>query len=60
MNQIAQARTALDPAGTVFVHGEHWDAVSNVAVEQGGEVRVVGVKGIKLRVEPTGPPATRT
>ena len=36
VNQIAQARTALDPAGTVFVHGEHWDAVSSVPVEQGG------------------------
>ena len=60
VNQIAQARTALDPAGTVFVHGEHWDALSSVPVEQGGEVRVVGVDGMKLRVEPMGPPATRT
>jgi len=56
VNQIAQARTALDPAGTVFVHGEHWDAVSSVPVEQGGAVRVVGVDGMILRVEPTGPP----
>jgi len=60
LNQIAQARTALDPAGTVFVHGEHWDAISSVPVEQGREVRVVGVDGMKLRVEPSGPPATRT
>jgi membrane-bound serine protease (ClpP class) len=59
VNQIAQARTALDPAGTVFVHGEHWDAVSSVPVEQGGEVRVVGVAGMKLSVEPTGPPLGR-
>jgi len=56
VNQIAQARTALDPAGTVFVRGEHWDAVSSVPVEQGGAVRVVGVDGMILRVEPTGPP----
>jgi membrane-bound serine protease (ClpP class) len=60
VNQIAQARTALDPAGTVFVHGEHWDALSSVPVEQGGEVRVVGVEGMKLRVEPVGHPETRT
>ncbi len=59
VNQIAQARTVLDPAGTVFVRGEHWDAVSSVPVEQGSEVRVVGVDGMKLRVEPTGP-STRT
>ncbi len=56
VNQIAQARTALDPAGTVFVRGEHWNAVSSVPVEQGGAVRVVGVDGMILRVEPTGPP----
>ena len=60
VNQIALARTALDPEGTVFVHGEHWGAVSSVPVEQGGEVRVVGIAGMKLRVEPTGPPAKRT
>jgi membrane-bound serine protease (ClpP class) len=59
VNQIAQALTVLDPAGTVFVRGEHWDAVSSVPVEQGREVRVVGVDGMKLRVEPTGhPPAS--
>ena len=60
VNQIAEARTMLDPAGTVFVHGEHWDAVSSVPVEQGREVRVVGVDGMKLRVEPTSSPPTRT
>ncbi|MGA7409887.1 MAG: nodulation protein NfeD [Bryobacteraceae bacterium] len=57
VNQVARARTALDPAGTVFVHGEHWDAVSSVPVEQGREVRVVGVDGMKLRVEPTDTPS---
>jgi len=54
VNQIAQARTALSPAGTVFVHGEYWDAVSSAPVEQGEKVRVVGVDGIKLLVEPVG------
>jgi membrane-bound serine protease (ClpP class) len=52
INLIAQARTAMAPAGTVFVHGEYWDAVSTVPVELGGQVRVVGVDGMKLRVEP--------
>jgi membrane-bound serine protease (ClpP class) len=49
---IAQARTALTPAGKVFVHGEYWDAVSTVPVEPGVQVRVIGVDGMKLRVEP--------
>jgi membrane-bound serine protease (ClpP class) len=49
---IAQARTALMPTGKVFVHGEYWDAISSVPVESGTHVRVVGVDGMKLRVEP--------
>ena len=58
MNQIAQARTALAPAGTVFVAGEYWAAVSSAPVEEGGKVRVVGVNGMRLRVEPVRPTAT--
>ena len=49
---IAQARTPLAPSGKVFVHGEYWDATSSVPVEPGTPVRVVGVDGMKLRVEP--------
>jgi membrane-bound serine protease (ClpP class) len=52
LNQLGQARTALAPGGTVFVHGEYWDAVSSSPVESGAEVRVVAVDGLKLRVEP--------
>jgi len=52
LNEIGEARTALAPAGKVFVHGEYWDAVSSSPVELGGEVRVVAVDGMKLKVEP--------
>lgn len=52
VNELGEARTALNPAGKVFVHGEYWDAVSNSPVDAGGEVRVVAVDGMKLRVEP--------
>ena len=38
LNEIGEARTALAPAGKVFVHGEYWDAVSSSPVELGGEV----------------------
>jgi membrane-bound serine protease (ClpP class) len=55
INRIAQARTALAPAGTVFVHGELWDAVSTAPVATGSQVRVIGVDGLKLRVEPAVP-----
>jgi membrane-bound serine protease (ClpP class) len=52
LDQIGEARTALAPAGTVFVHGEYWNAVSSTPVVEGGAVRVVGIDGLKLRVEP--------
>jgi membrane-bound serine protease (ClpP class) len=52
LNLIGEARTELAPVGKVFVHGEYWDAVSSAPVNQGGAVRVVGVDGMKLRVEP--------
>jgi membrane-bound serine protease (ClpP class) len=58
INQIAEVRTALNPEGKVFVHGEYWDAESTVAVDEGGQVRVVGVEGMKLRVEPAGSAAS--
>jgi membrane-bound serine protease (ClpP class) len=52
LNEVGLAFTALAPAGKIFVHGEYWDAVSNAPVEPGSEVRIVGIDGLKLRVEP--------
>jgi membrane-bound serine protease (ClpP class) len=52
MDEIGEARTALAPSGTVFVHGEYWDAVASSPVESGASVRVIGMDGLKLRVEP--------
>jgi membrane-bound serine protease (ClpP class) len=50
------ARTALRPRGTIFVHGELWDAVSSTEVEAGSRVRVVAVEGLTLQVEPDARP----
>lgn len=52
VNQIAEARTALTPSGTVFLQGEYWNAESEAPVEKGGQVRVVSVEGLKLHVSP--------
>jgi len=52
LSEIGQARTALAPAGKVFVHGEYWDAESATPVAVGDEVRILAVDGMKLRVEP--------
>jgi membrane-bound serine protease (ClpP class) len=52
VGEIGVARTALDPGGKVYVHGEYWDAVSGAVVAEGTPVRVVAVQGLHLRVEP--------
>jgi len=47
---LATARTALAPAGKVFVQGEWWNAVADGEVAAGEEVEVVAVEGMTLRV----------
>jgi membrane-bound serine protease (ClpP class) len=60
VGQTALARTALQPGGAVFLRGERWEAVcENGAVEEGEEVVVTKVEGLRLRVTPKkakGPP----
>jgi membrane-bound serine protease (ClpP class) len=53
VDQIAEARTALTPSGTVFLQGEYWNAESDAPVEKGVQVRVVSVEGMKLHVKKT-------
>lgn len=48
----ARAATALAPEGTVFVRGEYWTASSAAPVAAGGEVEIVAVEGLRLRVRP--------
>ena len=51
VGEVAVARTPLGPTGTVFVHGERWEAtVDEGRVEPGEEVFITGVDGLKLRV----------
>lgn len=52
IGEIGIARTALVPAGKVFVHGELWNAVSQAEVAEGARIRVRGVDGLQLLVEP--------
>jgi membrane-bound serine protease (ClpP class) len=47
-----EARTSLDPSGTVFVRGELWRASAERPVPAGEPVRVLSVDGLTLRVEP--------
>ena len=49
MTGVATSRIA--PRGKVFVHGEYWDAYSEEVIEDGEEVEVIGVKGLKIKVK---------
>jgi membrane-bound serine protease (ClpP class) len=38
--------------GKVFIEGEYWNALSDVPVESGKLVEVVGINGLTLKVKP--------
>jgi membrane-bound serine protease (ClpP class) len=53
LGKTAAALTPIDAkGGRVFVEGEYWNATSSRPVERGQTVRVLGVEGLTLRVEP--------
>jgi membrane-bound serine protease (ClpP class) len=52
-----KALSELAPAGSVFVHGEIWSAVSAAAIAAGEPIRVLGIDGLTLRVERAAPPS---
>ncbi|KPK63501.1 serine protease [candidate division WOR_3 bacterium SM23_42] len=52
VGEIGMARTDIKPSGgTIFVHGEFWNAVSDSKIKKGSKVRVIDVKEMILRVE---------
>ena len=52
IGEIGSAVTELTPGGTVFVHGEYWNAVASGNVPAGAQVRVTGIRQLTLTVEP--------
>ena len=38
--------------GKVLIHGEHWNAISDVPVTKGSKIRVIRVEHMKVKVEP--------
>jgi membrane-bound serine protease (ClpP class) len=50
IGMIGVATTRLDPSGTVFVHGEYWNADAAEPVEPNERVELVAVEGLRLRV----------
>jgi membrane-bound serine protease (ClpP class) len=58
VGQIGVARQTLEPTGTVFVHGELWQARSRgEPIPAGEQVRVAGMDGLVLEVERAEQPA---
>ena len=52
LRETGVAWTDLSPGGTIFVHGEYWNAVADSPIPKGSRVRVTAVEGLLLKVEP--------
>ena len=50
LGEIGDVRAKLNPAGRVFVHGEHWNAEAEGEIDVGEKVEVVGYRGLNLKV----------
>jgi membrane-bound serine protease (ClpP class) len=56
IGQIAEVRSPLDRAGTVFLQGELWEAIAmDEAIARGESVEVVAVDGFQLQVKRASP-----
>src|SRR5438270_1473154 len=51
VGEVGVARTELEPEGTVFVHGELWNATALVPIAAGSRVRIARVDGLRVIVE---------
>lgn len=45
------AKNDIDPEGSVFIHGEYWNAYSDSRISAGAKVIAVAVTGMKLKVK---------
>jgi membrane-bound serine protease (ClpP class) len=51
IGKIGQARSDLNPMGTIYIRGELWKAISEEGlVTEGEKVEVIGIEGLTLRV----------
>jgi len=59
LGRIGTARTEIDSRGKIFIHGEYWDARAKQHIAEGAKVKVVGIEGLTLDVEPVQPGSDR-
>ncbi len=54
IGEVGVAKTDIKPSGgTVFVHGEYWNAMSDKSIRKGCRVKVIDVEEMVLKVEQT-------
>mgnify|MGYP001412358822 FL=1 len=51
---IGTAKTTVSPHGQLAIHGELWDAISEIPLHPGEQARVTRVDGLTLHVKPVG------
>lgn len=52
IGKVGIAKTVLDPDGTIFIHGERWQAsTKGELIKEGEDVDVLDIKGLKLIVK---------
>lgn len=52
VGEIGVVKKTIDGTGKIFVHGELWNAKSNVIIPEGAQVRVIKVENLLAEVEP--------
>jgi membrane-bound serine protease (ClpP class) len=52
IGETGLAKTDISREGSVFVHGEYWNAVSDDEIPAGSKVEVIAVDGMKIKVKP--------
>jgi len=51
VGETGTAKTDIGETGSVFVHGEFWNAHSDTKISANTKVQVVAVEGMKLKVK---------
>jgi membrane-bound serine protease (ClpP class) len=52
IGEVGTASTDIDGSGKIFVHGEYWNVLAREKISKGARVRVTGIEGLVLQVEP--------
>jgi len=51
IGSVGSAITDIDKEGMVLVHGEYWKAKSNIKINKGDKIKVIGIDQMVLKVE---------